>query len=200
MLAVQLGRGKTIAVLLHQTDGDGLCGFWPYAVRLADHDGIHTVLVDLCGYGQSQCRQGKFYDDQLAQVALAVRWARSLGGTRIVLVGASMGGALALATTPSTHADAVVDLSGPPEWIGDQAAALAARVTVPTLVVSSPGDSSTSFAGIRALFARIPAHTKKFMTGDGSHGWDLLGDYTTQPTTWYPLADTVAHWITGQYA
>jgi hypothetical protein len=200
MPAVDLGRGSTIAVLLHQTDGDGLCGFWPYASWLVQRYPVRAALADLCSYGHSQCRHGAFYDNQLAQVALVVRWARGLGARRVVLVGASMGGALALAAATRTHADAVVDLSGPADWVDAEASSVAPRITVPILVAVSPNDPDASFADIKAAFALIPARTKKFVTGDGPHGWDLLGDYTTQPVTWHPLADTVGKWITGQYS
>jgi dienelactone hydrolase len=198
--AVEIGRGSTIAVLIHQTDGDGLCGFWPYAVRLVEHYGVRSVLFDLCRYGQAQCRPGRFADSQRMPVALAVRWARSLGGTRVVLVGASMGGALALASATPTHADAVVDLSGPPDWTDPDAAAVAPHLVVPTLVASSPGDTDTNFAELRAAFNRVAAKSRKFAVGNGPHGWDLLADYTTQTPTWHPLADTVAQWIIGRYS
>ena len=45
---VWLGSGSTAAVLLHQTDGNGLCGMLFYASYLADH-GIRSVAIDLCG-------------------------------------------------------------------------------------------------------------------------------------------------------
>jgi hypothetical protein len=49
-----LGTGGTVAVLLHQTDGDGMCGFLFYGTYLAKH-GVHVVLMDFCDYGQSAC-------------------------------------------------------------------------------------------------------------------------------------------------
>jgi hypothetical protein len=49
-----LGSGKTTAVLLHEADGSGMCGFLFYADFLARH-GIRVLLVDLCNHGQSNC-------------------------------------------------------------------------------------------------------------------------------------------------
>ncbi len=182
-----------MAVFLHQTDGDGLCGWWPFAVWLTDHHHVRAVLVDLCGYGDADCPPSTFADDQQAQVALAVRYARKAGTRRIVLVGASMGGALALGSATVVHANAVVDLSGPADWPHAEAGPAARRLRVPCLIAVSPDDPDASYPALKAAFATIPASHKKFIPGDGAHGWDLLTDTTT------PLASTVAHWIEGTY-
>lgn len=196
--AAVLGSGATVAVMLHQTDGGGLCGWWPYAAWLTAHYPIRAVLVDLCRYGsEAQCPGSAFADDQRAQVALAVRYARNIGGKRIVLVGASMGGALALATATQTHADAVVDLSGPSKWPDAEAAPAARQLRVPALVVASPNDPNIDSAAVLAAYRLIPARSKRFVPGDGPHGWDLLPDATG--TGWTPLAHQVAEWIVGHY-
>lgn len=200
MPVVEIGRGSTVAVFLHQTDGDGLCGFWPYASWLTEHYPVRAVLFDLCGYGRARCPDPAFSDNQRLQVAAAVRFARAAAPTRVVLVGASMGGALALASTAPTHADAVVDLSGPADWPDAAAAPAAATLRVPALVAVSPGDSDASYPDLRAAFAGIKAVPKKFVSGDGAHGWDLLAEPGSQPPHWRPLATTVAQWITGHYS
>ena len=162
------------------------------------HYPIRAVLVDLCRYGsEAQCPGSAFADDQRAQVALAVRYARNIGGKRIVLVGASMGGALALATATQTHADAVVDLSGPSKWPDAEAAPAARQLRVPALVVASPNDPNIDSAAVLAAYRLIPARSKRFVPGDGPHGWDLLPDATG--TGWTPLAHQVAEWIVGHY-
>ena len=196
MPAVRIGRGSTAAVFLHQTDGDGLCGFWPYATWATARYHFAAVLVDLCGYGEASCT-GRAADDQLAQVAAAVAWARSYHPTRVALVGASMGGALALAAATRTPVNAVVDLSGPSTWIGAEAARFARKVRVPTLMAVSPGDPSANYADLRKAFASIPVPNKRFVRGDGLHGWDLLLASGGYPPQWNALADTVAHWIVG---
>jgi pimeloyl-ACP methyl ester carboxylesterase len=200
MPVVELGRGSTIAVFIHQTDGDGLCGFWPYANWLTDHYPVRAVLFDLCDYGQAQCPASALAENQRMQVALAVRFARAASAKRVVLIGASMGGALALASATPTHADAVVDLSGPADWLDAAAAPAAAALRVPALIAVSPGDADASYHDLHAAFTTIRAAPKKFVRGDGAHGWDLLGDTTTSPPRWHPLATTVARWITGHYA
>jgi dienelactone hydrolase len=160
-----------------------------------EHYHVHAVLADLCGYGASYCPDPTFEGDQLAQVRALARETTSKG--RFVLVGASMGGALALAATARTGADALVDLSGPPDYPGASATAAAPSVSVPTLIVVSHGDPSANYGQLHSAFARIPAAHKKFVTGNGQHGWNMLTLTGTAPFT--PLARTVADWIVGRY-
>ncbi|PZS13678.1 MAG: hypothetical protein DLM57_16105 [Pseudonocardiales bacterium] len=190
---LDVGQGSTVAVFLHQTDGDGLCGWWPFAAWLTAHVHVRAVLVDLCGYGNADCPPSSFAEDQKAQVALAVQHARTAATRRVVLVGASMGGALALGSATAVHADAVVDLSGPADWTNAKAGPAARLLRVPCLIAVSPRDPDASYTDLKAAFATIPASPKKFVSGDGGHGWDLLSDTTA------PLATTVAHWIAGTY-
>ncbi len=68
----------------------GLCGWVPYAAWAARH-GIRAVVVDVCGFGRSQCSD-ELDADPAAQLALPVSWAREQGATSVTLVGASMGG------------------------------------------------------------------------------------------------------------
>ncbi len=197
---VDVGHGKTFAVLIHQTDGDGLCGFWPFADWLATEHGVHALLFDLCDFGRARCRDAEFSSNQQAQVALAVEWARDHGARRVVLVGASMGGALALSTAAVTPVDAVVDLSGPPTWPGAVAHQAASKITIPVLIATSPGDPYADYDQIHAAFREITARPKRFIKGSGAHGWGLLSGFSASPNRvpWLPLATTVAHWIIGQ--
>ena len=78
--AVRLGRGRVVVVLLHQTDGNGLCGWLPFMPAAADA-GLTVLAIDLCRYGESDCRavaEGTFTDaDQTDPVAVAVEHART---------------------------------------------------------------------------------------------------------------------------
>jgi predicted alpha/beta-hydrolase family hydrolase len=200
--AVDVGHGKTFAVLIHQTDGDGLCGFWPYADWLATKHDVHALLFDLCDFGRAKCPDGRFSGNQQAQVALAVQWARQHGARRVVLVGASMGGALALSTAALTTVDAVVDLSGPPTWPGAVASEAVAKINVPVLIATSPNDPYADYHQIHAAFDQITARPKRFIKGSGAHGWGLLSGFSASPNRipWLPLATTVARWILGTKA
>ena len=118
--AVTAGSGSTVAVLLHQTDGNGLCGWLAYAADLVAQPGVQVLAIDLCGYGEAKCRGDRRGTRQVDAVDVAVREAHTrLGATRVVVVGASMGGSVALMTAATNpDVDAAVDLSGPVDWKG----------------------------------------------------------------------------------
>jgi dienelactone hydrolase len=194
-----IGEGADVAVLLHQTSAAGFCGFAPYAAWLADH-GVRAVLVDLCGWGKARCK-GAFAADLEAQVRFPVEWARAHGARRVTVVGASMGGALALGFGQQAGADAVVDLSGPAVWTGTPTAGDAAKATtVPLLVAVAPGDREMDPAALRAAVAASPATPKRFIATDGGHGWNMLADGVGADAPWLPLATTVLEWVRGSYS
>ncbi len=138
MPAARLGEGRTALVLLPQTDGNGLCGWLPF-MPVAAAAGYATLAIDLCQYG-AQCRavdEGTFTDaDQTDPVEVAVRYAREeLGARRVVVMGASMGGSVALMSAVAVRGlAAVVDLSGPLDWPGVEVARGGRAVPVPALV------------------------------------------------------------------
>lgn len=199
--AISVGAGTTYAVLLHQTDRPASCGWWPYANWLATTQGVHALAFDLCNYGKAVCPDERFAKDQVAQARLGVEWARSHGARRVVIVGASMGGAIALDAAVATKADAVVDLSGPSQWPPLDVAETAPRLSMPTLIVIRPGDLGTTYDDLKAAFPKIPAAHKRFVTVDSGHGWSTLNDFRNgTEIVWLPLATTVADWINGRYS
>lgn len=192
LAAAELGRGPTWAVFLHQTDRDGLCGWWPYAARVAQQD-VHVLLLDFCGYGRSTCTK-PLVDDQIGQARAAVAYARRHGAERVTVVGASMGGAVALPSATASRADAAVDLSGPPDWPGTSLARDATSLTIPTLLAVSPEDPA-SVPAFRKAIRQVPAVIKRLEVLDYGHGYELLG----YPGNWSELATTVRRWITADY-
>lgn len=186
-----LGSGSTTAVLLHQTDGNGICGFLFYAEFLA-RKGIRVAVVDLCGYGQSNCTGRPLADDPVGQVKLVASAARAGGAKRVVLVGASMGGSLAVTAAQATQADAIVDLSGPAEFGSSSIAADAPNVTMPALIAFSRQDQEDLLA-VRKQLPAMPTRSKVFLVLDDGHGYDLLRDLLSGELT--PLASRVAAWV-----
>lgn len=196
MTGATVGTGRTVAVYLHQTAPSGFCGWVSYAAWAAER-GVRGVLVDLCGWGRARCTPA-FAGDPEAQVRLAVDWARQQGAERVTVVGASMGGVIALGVGQQAGADAIVDLSGPFDGFGVPSAQEAApRVTVPLLVAIAPGDRTMEPARTRAAFGTAPAGTKRFVSTPGGHGWGMLNDGTDAEPAWTPLATTVLRWVQG---
>jgi dienelactone hydrolase len=198
LAAVTAGTGNAAAVFLHEIGRqEGMCGFAPYAAWLVAHSHVLVVLVNRCGYRDTQCVSPDDQHDIAAQTAPAVTWAHNHGATTVTLVGASGGGLDAIdagALVPGV--DAVVDISGDVNDTGADDHALAARLTVPTLVAVAPNDPFCPIDKVQSLYAAVGAGRKQLSiqdTNPGRHGWDLLLDGDTP----LPLATTVADWITA---
>ena len=197
--AVRLGRGRAVVVLLHQTDGNGLCGWLPFMPAAADA-GLAVLAIDLCRYGESDCRavaDGTFADaDQTDAVAVAVDYARTeLHADRVVVAGASMGGSVALmgaATLPGI--DAAVDLSGPVEWRGMDVVRRGRALDVPVLVAMATNEGPDEAAGAQEIVANAPAGSA-LLTPEIGHGYDLLND---SDGAVLPLGKDVLRWIKRQ--
>ncbi|KRF13916.1 hypothetical protein ASG90_13970 [Nocardioides sp. Soil797] len=165
---------KAVMVLLHQTDGDGLCG-WGEFGALAAMEGVAGVAFDQCGYGDARCDVAD-PDDPLPQVRAAVRWARDRWpDTRVVLVGASMGGSQTVrAVAAGIDVDGWVDLSGPSEWVGVKLIGLADRIDLPGMVViSEEADGAEETAAAEKLAAATSA---EFVAADTGHGYETITD------------------------
>lgn len=194
MPAVATGRGRTVVVLVHQTDGGGFCGWLDFAARIAAVPGQTALAFDLCGYGASDCAEGSTtLDRQVQQVRLALDTAeRRLHARRIVLVGASMGGSLAVLTAArDPRVDAAVDLSGPDDWNGAAVQRAARDVHVPLLVAMADDEG----AEVEAARATAAAAGGEFVGAAAGHGYELLVDADGAPT---PIAERVLGWIAGR--
>ncbi|WP_460769980.1 alpha/beta hydrolase [Mariniluteicoccus flavus] len=191
------GSGESVAVLLHQTSGKGLCGMVPTARHLASK-GVRAMLVEFCGYGATSCPDG-VKGQQVAQVKAAVDHARAGGAKRVVLVGASMGGSVALRSATDVKADAVVDLSGVTTWGSEcNLTADAKKATMPTLLAFSPEDAK-DLANAKGALPEIPAAQKAVMEAPSGHGYSMLfgGPLLDQPT---PVLERTTRWVKGDYA
>lgn len=165
-------RNDTVAVLLPQVGG--MCGWGRWASAAAEDAGLTSLLVNPCGYGESTCTAEEDADP-LNEVAPAVALAREeVGASRVVLLGASMGGSLTvIAAAKGADVDAWADVSGPPAWEGIELAPLADDLPDDGLVAMAPSDGRSIFRSARALAraAGVP-----FVAGRNGHGWDLLVD------------------------
>ena len=189
------GSGAIAVVFLHEIGRAGMCGFAPYAAWLIQHYPVRVVLVNRCGYGQSDCARPTDIFDIRAETEPAVEWARNNGARTVTLVGASGGGGDAIdAAALVPGVSAVVDLSGDTNDANADDKALARRVTVPALLAVAPDDPSCSIAIVQSIYAQIAAPVKRLVIESqlpAVHGWDLLLDGNHEPR---PLATVVADW------
>lgn len=180
--SVTIGHGHTVAVLLHQTDGDGLCGWLEFAAQIGARPGLTALAIDLCEYSDAACRPGRAQTDA---VEVALRHAgEDLHARRVVVVGASMGGAVALMSASRLGGiDAAVDLSGPVDWPGTEVVRRGRALRVPVLVAMARDEGPEEMAGARAVVAHAPAGSRFVPVGSG-HGYELLARLRPQLLGW----------------
>ena len=189
-----VGSGPVGAVLVHEYPG-GMCGWWRYADYLARH-GVQALLFDLRCFDLSGCPaagRGR----ATADVAAAMAELRRHGARRIALVGASMGGAIAVVAAARLRPAALVDLSGERSTRGltpgidADAGAAAGQVTAPALFVVAHGDRYVPIADMRLIARRARSASKQLVVlpAAAGHGWVMLDGTTTE---WSPLAARVA--------
>lgn len=196
--AVRSGDGLTVLVLLHQTDGNGLCGWLPFMGTYADPE-LAFLAFDLCGYGESRCKKvatREFSDaDQTDAVALAVEYARTrMHARRVVVVGASMGGGVALMSAATLSGlDAAVDLSGPGDWPGTEVARAGRAIDVPVFISTAEEEGEAEVSAAERT-ARNAPQGSEFALGERGHGYELLNDPDGTPL---PLGSRILSWIAG---
>jgi pimeloyl-ACP methyl ester carboxylesterase len=191
-----IGSGPVGAVLIHEYPRD-YCGWLPYAGYLSRH-GVRVLLFDLRCFGRSSCPGGRGH--ATTDVAAAVAELRRRGARRVALVGASMGGAIAVVAAARLHPAAVVDLSGERDTTGltpgidADAGAAAHGVSAPALFAVARGDRYVPVADMRAVARRVRSPTRRLIVlpAAAGHGWDLLFGTVSD---WSPLAATVAAFI-----
>ncbi|MEO7268444.1 MAG: hypothetical protein ABIW49_04470 [Knoellia sp.] len=121
--------------------------------------------------------------------------------TRVTVVGASLGGVLALGAGEKAGADAIVNLSGPSEWEGVPDAVTAAKATtVPLLISAADADVGIDVSVLKAAVATSPAAHKRYVAMAGqAHGWTGISNGMSIDPVFTPLATTVLQWIQGDY-
>jgi pimeloyl-ACP methyl ester carboxylesterase len=170
----RLGKGKTAIVLAHQLGGDGCQWTW-YARRLASL-GYLAIAVDFRGSGDSQTRSGRAANRRVADLAAAAKAARAGGATKVFVVGASMGGTVAVGAAGSIRPPVagVVAISSPSTWVGVDALSIARRLQVPALYLT--GENDAGFLDeVRTLYDATASSDKSLeILPGGEHGVLLL--------------------------
>jgi fermentation-respiration switch protein FrsA (DUF1100 family) len=161
--AAEWGSGSVGVLLSHQSDGD-LCQWRDYAVTLA-HRGYRALALS--------------YQDASAEEALAaVKTLRKDGARTVVLLGASMGGTISLASAArmSPPPAAVISLSGPRAFNTVDALAGVKKLRMP-LFFAAGGLDEPFASDARTLYrAATHASTRRLLidAGTGAHGVAFL--------------------------
>jgi dienelactone hydrolase len=170
------GRGPRGIVLVHESRGN-VCQWKQWAVRLANR-GYHVLAIDLRTYGESQkgpsTSGGRRFD---RDVVAAARELRKLGGREVVLVGASMGGAVVTSAAPLVLPPpaGVVSLSGEASWPGIDPVAGVQRSQAPLLLVAGAQDDPEFAGDAQKLYDASIAPDKTIQVVDApDHGVDLV--------------------------
>jgi pimeloyl-ACP methyl ester carboxylesterase len=170
-----VGDGTVGVVLSHMLPADQT-SWWPFAERLA-HEGFRVLTYDFRGYcpgGRAGCSGGE--KDIWQDVLGAIDEIRSQGATRVVLIGASMGGTASLiaAAQPGADVDGVVTLSAPTSIEGLTADPdVLSTVTAPKLFLAGVGDASAAEAAQELYDTSAPPKRVEILTTD-DHGTDIL--------------------------
>ena len=75
-----MSSGSDVAVFVHESGMSGLCGFWTYAVWLAQGRHLGAVLFDRCGYGASVCEKDSALAPVLWDLTVPARASPAAGG------------------------------------------------------------------------------------------------------------------------
>ncbi len=175
LYAAEAGHGRTAVVLAHESPAD-LCG-WLHFAPILEHAGLRVLAFDFRGFGDSGPGIGKGSLAYDRDVRAAIARVRREGARKVVLVGASFGGAVALADAARLDVDGVISLSGEPRLpnAGLDGLAGVRRLHVPLLVVASSDDHWCTAADARAIVRAAGSRDKRADVYSGAwHGWDIL--------------------------
>ncbi len=168
------GASVTV-VLAHMRGADRTT--WDPVIGPLNDAGHTTLAFDFRGYGDSTGKRDTHLDIDLAA---AVDRARADGASKIVIVGASMGGTAVLEGGTRLDVDGVVAISAPAEFLGLDGGAGAARLDVPTLLVDSDDDHPY----VDQLTAIESTTGASIVTYDGSaHGTAIFATHGPELTT-----------------
>jgi pimeloyl-ACP methyl ester carboxylesterase len=171
-----LGAGSVGIIFGHQTNGS-MCQ-WIATARTYAAKGYRTLVFDFAGFGLAQQTTSA---TTTADMVSAATYLRTLGVTRIALVGASFGGAAVVtaSVTAELPVAAVVSLSGSTQLrTTEEPAKAAARLTAPLFCTAARTDGRGAYADVATqMCASNSPGPRQLMIVDGSeHGVVLYED------------------------
>ena len=182
---VERGTGPRGVLMLPQYQSSA-CYWDEQASHLVD-GGYHVLMLEYRCTDNSACPADVAAQSQLPlDVAAGVAALHTAGAAKVVILGASAGGTLAVVAGAAAGplVNGVIDLSGPADvsdlysaatGVMDSRAA-APKLHVPALFVVSNNDPTTSVSEITDVYKAARGSPKKLLvlSPDGGHGWDTL--------------------------
>ena len=176
LFSFSAGSGATGLVLAHESPG-GSCGWLPAVPAFTAH-GLRVLAFDFRGFPPSASAPNRIADDFAPDLQAAADALHADGASKVFVVGASFGGAAALAEGAELHGVAgFVSLSGELELPARAIDALAGvrKLRAPLLVLASRQDYYLDAADAKRLLAAAGSRDKQLALYPGfDHGWDLL--------------------------
>jgi pimeloyl-ACP methyl ester carboxylesterase len=157
-----VGTGTRVVILPNQSDQD-LCSWLPLARQLAGR-GLEVALYD-------------YVTSPRADLGRAITYVRSHGVTAVTLVGASEGAKTSIVegATVTPPVQAVVSLSAEDALQGVAVAPYAAKLNVPTLLLTAAQDAYGSTSATKGYYRTAATRTKRLVVVPGTaHGIALL--------------------------
>ena len=176
------GSGDVGVVLAHMFPADQR-SWWPFASTLAG-DGYRVLTFDFRGYcpggsagGNAGCSGGSKDIPKISEdVVAAATYLRHTGVSRVMLVGASMGGTASLlaAAQPEVDPSAIVTLSAPLSFEGLTIDPTTLQnVETPKLFIAGTGDATAAQAA-QSLYDQALGSRRVEIEPTDDHGTDLL--------------------------
>jgi pimeloyl-ACP methyl ester carboxylesterase len=198
LIGVVLGRGPNAVVLAHQGGGGApgdLCAWVPYA-RTLRAAGYRVLVFDHRAFGSSaEPRSIARYRRVDLDVIGAVRLMRARGATKVVLGGASLGGAAVVGAGAAFRVpvQGVFTIGGTHTYGTLDALSAARRLTAPALFVAAAEDGEGRFAvEAREMYDASPSTDKRLEIFPGSaHGAPQLRNRAVR--------ELVDGWIRGRF-
>lgn len=173
---IESGDGTVGVVLAHMLGSSQ--SSWALLVQELVERDFHVLTFDFRGHGLSVGNRNPSF--AALDLGAAVDKLRSLGATKIFVVGASMGGTAAVVVAAGQQLEGVVSLSAPVDIDELDAGAVVSRLDEPSLFIAGEKDGEYTDAA-RQLASRAPEPKRlQIITGSGAHGTDLLTDSKTR--------------------
>ncbi len=167
------GTGDIGVVLSHMEDSDQK-GWWAFARVLRDK-GYLVLSYDFRGHGGSGGMRN--IDVLDLDVQAAVNYLGERDVSKVVLIGAGMGGTASVKAAANLSTEGVIVLSAAPMVEGLDILDDLERVTEPKLFIAAEGDTNGFYARSVDLFLQTSLQSAEAHKVAGmSHGTDLLYD------------------------